>query len=90
MAIKKSVEFKLSAPSAKTVLLAGDFNNWKVDKDSRMQKDGSSWAKRINLNSGKYHYRFVIDGKWTEDPNNPSKEVNPYGEMNSLLEIAKW
>ena len=26
MAIKKSVEFKLSAPSAKTVLLAGDFN----------------------------------------------------------------
>ncbi len=85
-----NVFFSIFAPDAREVYVVGDFNNWKIDGDSRMQKDGSFWAKRINLNSGKYRYRFVIDGKWTEDPNNPSKEVNPYGEMDSLLEIAKW
>ncbi|MFA5115227.1 MAG: AAA family ATPase [Candidatus Omnitrophota bacterium] len=85
-----NVFFSVFAPDAKDVHVVGNFNNWSLDGESRMHKEGAFWAKRINLNSGRYRYRFVIDGKWTEDPNNPSKELNPYGEMDSLLEVAKW
>ena len=85
-----NVFFSVFAPDASEVYVVGDFNNWNLDGESRMYKEGAFWAKRINLNSGRYRYRFVIDGKWTEDPNNPSKELNPYGEMDSLLEVAKW
>ena len=85
-----NVFFSLFAPDAQEVHVVGDFNNWRMDQESHMQKEGRFWAKRINLNSGRYRYRFIIDGKWTEDPNNPSKELNPYGEMDSLLEIASW
>jgi len=85
-----SVFFTVFAPDAQEAYVVGDFNDWKIGPESRMQKDGSFWAKKISLNTGKHRYRFVIDGKWTEDPNNPSKEINPYGEMDSLLEIAKW
>jgi hypothetical protein len=81
------VVVSLSAPEAKEVYVAGDFNNWKLDEDSRMQAINGTWSKTINLKSGRYRYRFVIDGKWVDDPNNPNKEMNPYGEMDSFLEV---
>jgi chromosome partitioning protein len=77
----------LSAPQAKEVHIAGDFNNWRLDENSRMQAVNGTWTKTINLKNGRYRYRFVIDGKWSDDPNNPNKETNPYGEMDSFLEI---
>lgn len=81
------VAFNVSAPEAKEVYVAGDFNNWILDELSRMESHNDTWMKRINLKKGTYHYRFVIDGKWSEDPQNTRKEINPYGEMDSLLEV---
>lgn len=82
------VVFSVFAPQAKEVYLAGDFNNWQPDESSRMEFKNGTWFKRINLRSGRYHYRFIIDGRWMEDPKNPIKESNPYGEMDSLIEIT--
>jgi len=81
------LDFSISAPQAKEVYIAGDFNGWRLDDSSRMQKDNAVWQKRLNLTPGRHHYRFVIDGKWVDDPNNPNKEKNPYGELDSLIEI---
>ncbi len=82
------VVFSVAAPDAKEVYLVGDFNGWKVDDSTRMQRgDNANWRKSMTLKNGKYRYRFVIDGAWTEDTNNPSKETNPYGTMDSLLEV---
>ena len=83
----REVAFTLVAGEAKEVYLAGDFNGWKLDDTGRMEKDNGRWTKLVRLSSGQHHYRFVIDGKWTEDPANPHREVNPYGEMDSLLEV---
>lgn len=82
------VVFSVLAPEAKEVYVAGDFNKWQLDENSRMERDGRAWRKKIALKSGTYHYRFVIDGRWTEDPNNPVQEMNPYGTMDSLLEAS--
>ena len=81
------VTFSLKAPEAREVYVTGDFNGWKLDDNSRMNLKNGSWNKRLNLTKGKYHYRFVIDGKWVEDPNNPVQEINPFGELNSALII---
>lgn len=81
------VSFSLSAPEAKEVYVLGDFNDWKLDDNSRMNADNDIWMKKINLASGHYRYRFVIDGRWIEDTNNPAKEMNPYGSMNSLIKV---
>ena len=78
------VTFAIAAPNASNVYIAGEFNNWKTDDSSRMQQDGEVWRKTLNLKKGQYRYRFVIDGRWVEDPQNPEKEVNEFGEMNSL------
>lgn len=83
----KEVVFTLSAPHAREAYLVGDFNNWKIDNDSRMEKNDGAWKKRLALKSGKYHYRFVVDGSWIDDASNPVKEMNPYGQMDSLIKI---
>lgn len=77
----------VKAPEAKEVYLAGEFNNWKLDENSRMEQNNGCWTKSLSLNKGKYRYRFVIDGKWAEDLGNPSRQLNPYGTMDSLIEI---
>jgi len=79
--------FSISAPLAKEVYLAGDFNNWQLDNNSRMDQEGDLWRKSLRLMAGRYRYKFVIDGSWTEDPKNPAREANPFGQMDSLLEV---
>lgn len=82
------VVFSVQAQDAKEVYIAGDFNEWKVNDHSRMEQHNGVWRKKMRLSTGKYHYRFVIDGQWTEDINNPNKELNPYGTEDSLVEIT--
>jgi len=81
------VVLTVKAPDAKEVFIAGEFNNWKLDENSRMEQTNGCWIKRLNLNSGKYRYRFVIDGNWSEDPANPLTQLNNYGTLDSLLEV---
>lgn len=80
--------FSVFAPEAKDVYLVGEFNKWQLNESARMTQDNGTWRSKINLNSGKYRYRFVIDGNWIEDSSNPLKEVNPYGSVDSLIEIG--
>jgi 1,4-alpha-glucan branching enzyme len=82
-----AAEFKLFAPAAQEVFLVGDFCNWQGDDcPMRRLKDGS-WKKSLKLNPGRYEYRFVVDGHWWTDPENPDRQENPYGQDNSVLVI---
>ena len=83
------IVFTVNAPEAKEVFVAGDFNSWKIDSDSKMERDNGVWRKKINLSGGRYRYRFVVDGKWIEDLNNPVNEMNPYGSTDSLIEVKE-
>lgn len=80
-------EFKLFAPEASEVFLVGDFCNWQGgDCPMRRLKDGS-WKKSLKLDPGRYEYRFVVDGHWWTDPENPDRQENPYGQHNSVLVV---
>ena len=75
-------------PRAKSVQIAGDFNNWKPE-DTPMEKINNNgvWQTKLPLNRGKYRYRLVVDGQWQQDPYNEQIEINPYGEYNSVIEV---
>lgn len=81
------VSWAFTAPDAKQVYVAGDFNDWKLDENSQMTFENGTWSKKMSLVAGRYRYRFVMDGQWVEDPNNPQKAMNPYGQMDSLIEV---
>lgn len=82
------ITFALHDSNAQEVYLVGDFNNWKTSEENKLSRDnGDSWTKRLSLKPGTYHYKFVVDGQWQEDHNNPNKEENNFGGYNSLIEI---
>jgi chromosome partitioning protein len=77
---------------ATDVRLAGDFNGWVPDKDveSIVQTEGSQriWTKILTLPPGTYEYRYVVDGEWCEDPENPLAVPGPVGGRNSVLVVS--
>ena len=81
-------DFVFQAPDAREVHLVGDFNQWSVSSDSLLwQKEQGVWQKKLHLGAGHYRYKFVVDGRWITDPRNERIEPNPYGGMDSVLEI---
>jgi len=75
-------------PRAQQVHIAGDFNNWQPEK-TPMEKvsDNGVWQTKMSLASGRYRYRLVVDGQWQQDPYNEMTELNPFGGLNSVLEV---
>jgi len=86
--IGDAVAFVTLYPRANSVHIAGDFNNWQPEK-SPLERVGDSgvWQAKIKLPQGKYRYRLVVDGQWQQDPYNELTELNPFGELNSILEV---
>lgn len=80
----------LKEPRANDVKVAGDFNNWNPDCNVITHKEADgTWNKILYLKPGTYQYRFIIDGDWKEDPNNPNIVENPYGGINSVMSIEE-
>jgi cyclomaltodextrinase / maltogenic alpha-amylase / neopullulanase len=69
----------------KSVLLAGDMNDWVAARNPMKLKD-KTWETDVLVNPGKYQYKFVVDGKWIADPaiseTNGSNSVVRIGSVN--------
>lgn len=84
---RRKVDFKIWAPRAKTVCLMGSFNQWN-DKTHAMKKDTDGiWRKSIMAVPGRYEYRYLVDGKWENDPANNNCCPNEYGTCNNVIEV---
>ncbi|MEW5846885.1 MAG: glycogen-binding domain-containing protein [Bacteroidota bacterium] len=57
--------------NADRVYLAGNFNAWN-DRELLMKKTEEGWILPYNLATGNYEYKFIVDGKWITDPDNPN------------------
>jgi hypothetical protein len=42
----------------------------------------------VLLPPGRYHYKFLVDGGWQDDPRAKERTPNPFGTCDSVLEIA--
>ncbi len=83
----KKVAFKLIAPYANSVSIAGDFNNWDVLANP-MKKDWTDdWAASLSLKPGRYEYKFCVDGTWQNDPGCETCVSNQFGSTNSVIEV---
>ncbi len=76
------------APEARHVGIVGDFNDWDpAATPMRLDENLGIWQACVPVGPGKYHYRLVVDGKWVRDPYNTCVETNPFGELNSVVNI---
>lgn len=83
----KTVEFKLYAPKARKVSLAGTFNNWDAKRLSARLDSKGNWLVKTNLKPGRHEYKFLVDGNWTNDPRCTSCVANAFGTQNCVLEL---
>ncbi len=83
----KKVEFRISAPNARWVGIAGDFNGWKPDTLTAKKDRGGLWRATALLSSGAHEYKFVVDGSWITDPTCSRRAINSFGTENSVLVV---
>ncbi|KAI6191722.1 AMPKBI domain-containing protein [Aphelenchoides bicaudatus] len=78
------VVFKWTNHPARSVFLAGSWDNWKTKIP--LVKSTSDFSTIINLNPGKYEYKYFVDGKWQLDGNATKSEAGS-GNLNNVIHI---
>lgn len=80
------VQFRLDAPDAQQVSLAGDFTRWKA-QHQLIRSDNGTWTIVVPLEPGVHDYAFIIDGeRWIADPMAPTID-DGFGGQNSRLAV---
>lgn len=85
---ERLVRFRLHAPGAGNVHLAGDFNQWSDSADPMVDTGDGHWELQLPLRTGRYQYKFVVDGNWQEDPTASAFEDDGFGGRNSVVEVV--
>jgi 1,4-alpha-glucan branching enzyme len=85
----KSVqEFYFSAPEASSVQLVGDFTHWQSKPINLVKQADGVWKTSVALAGGTYHYRFLVDGTWCDDPQCALRIPNIFGSHNMVCEVS--
>jgi len=85
---KRRITFKLKGTGARAVFLAGSFNGWDPTMTEMRPVNGKNeWRRQVHLEPGLHEYLFVVDGKWTPDPEADRHAPNPFGGTNSVREV---
>ena len=83
------VEFRLEAPGATSVALAGDFNDWETDMVLEDRDGDGIWTGRVPIQPGVHKYMFVIDGtEWVTDPDAERYSDDGFGNRNAVLAVT--
>ena len=84
----EGVLFSHKHATASTVHLAGEFNGWDPAAMPMADDDGDGvWTLTVELEPGRYEYKFVVDGgaSWEPDAGNPESVDDNHGGENSVI-----
>ncbi len=86
--VPEGVLFVLDAPQASFVTVTGDFTDWSQDGiPLKRNAENGLWKAVVDIEPGRYEYRFIIDGVWEPDPANALTAPNEFGQKNSLIVV---
>jgi 1,4-alpha-glucan branching enzyme len=80
---KRRTYFRIVAPDARSVQLAGTFNGWEPKARQLRMDSRGNWRTSMMLEPGVYEYRYVVDGEWNNDEDAP-RIPNPFGGVNCV------
>jgi 1,4-alpha-glucan branching enzyme len=90
----RTTRFACRAPAAQLVFLAGSFNGWKPDATPMVKDAEGNWSVAVDLEPGRYEYKFVVDGNWCCEPGcddrtyqGPDCVANECGTQNRVIEV---
>ncbi|KAL5008302.1 hypothetical protein ScPMuIL_013883 [Solemya velum] len=68
----------------KEVYMSGSFNDWKYRIP--MTKSHGDFYTILELSEGDHQYKFMVDGNWVHDPNEPTVQ-NSLGTLNNVIKV---
>ena len=85
----RRVIFCFRAESDAEVFLAGTFNGWdpSVQPLKPATPEAGLQQATLLLTPGRHEYKFVVNGAWQVDPECPECVVNPFGSLNSVIQV---
>jgi 1,4-alpha-glucan branching enzyme len=83
------VTFRVHAPEASSVLVAGDFSGWGRAPLELTELEGGWWELQIKLAPGRYQYVYLIDGVAVTPPESTRLIDDGFGGQNGYLEIGQ-
>ncbi len=83
------VRFELNSVPARSIRIAGTFNNWHPEATDMIDLGDGRWVKELVLHPGTYEYLLVVDGQWVLDPSALEFIANPFGGRNCVIRVAE-
>jgi predicted carbohydrate-binding protein with CBM48 len=86
-----AIAFTYYAPTASSVTLVGEFNDWDPNATPLRPSDArvGTWTVEVPLAPGRHEYAFLVDGsRWIPDPAAAQGPRGEFGEPNSVLTVA--
>jgi Glycogen recognition site of AMP-activated protein kinase len=82
---RRRVRFRLLAPGARGVALAGDFDGWQPQP---MHRRGAVWTLDMVLPPGLYHFAFRVDGqRWLVPDDAPGIADDGWGRRTASIVV---
>ena len=83
------VQFVLVAPTARSVAVVGDFNDWGLNDSALVATNHQGvWSVTAPVPAGVHRYAFVVNGKeWVADPSAPRSAGDDFGMPSSALVV---
>ncbi|HKI44174.1 MAG TPA: hypothetical protein VKA08_02460 [Balneolales bacterium] len=83
------MRFVYADNNAKSIAIAGDFNNWQpIQMHRTLENDQTIWTITIPLPHKEIHYMFLKNGKkWLSDPLAPQQQDDGFGHLNSVIPL---
>ncbi|MCB9473613.1 MAG: hypothetical protein H6678_07370 [Candidatus Delongbacteria bacterium] len=79
-----SIRFSAPFPHARVVQLAGEFSAWGA-RPALLEREGERFVGTLYLDHGLHEYKFIVDGNWLPDPENPARSASESGQPNSVF-----
>lgn len=67
----------------KSVYISGSFNQWSTT-GWPLKQTPDGWMIDLELEPGRYEYKYIVDGKWIQDSENLLSLDDNYGAKNSV------
>ena len=83
------VRFRMLAPDAEQVFVAGDFNGWSADATPLSRRSGGWWETTLELPPGSYQFIYLVDGTATTPPRAATSVDDGFGGENGLFTVPR-
>ena len=88
VATRGGVRFSLVHPAARTVALAGSFNEWSTSSHPLSRQASGLWTLVVPLPPGEHPFMFVVDGQqWISPPIAEDYADDGFGTRNGIVVV---